>query len=117
MANHKQADKSDTPRNASERIEEGAERFKKATSRAVGSTHEAVDRAADRVEHGVHRGTDKVAGAAEYATEHGREALDEAVAHANDWMDRACNYVREKPTQSLLMAVAAGWLVGRLMRR
>ncbi|HET7266720.1 MAG TPA: hypothetical protein VFJ15_01265 [Oleiagrimonas sp.] len=107
----------DTHRTASERIDKGAERVKKATSSAVDSTHEAVDHAADRVEHGVHSGTDKAADAAKYAAEHGGEKWDGAVEYAGDFMDKARDYVREKPAQSLVMAVAAGWLVGRLMRR
>lgn len=106
MADENSTNNPDTTRTASDRIEKGAERFKHATSSAVGSTHEAVDHAADKVEHGMHRGTDKVASAAAYATE-----------HASDWMDNVREYVRDKPAQSLVIAVAAGWLVGRLMHR
>jgi ElaB/YqjD/DUF883 family membrane-anchored ribosome-binding protein len=39
------------------------------------------------------------------------------MAPANDWLDQARGYVREKPTQAVVAAVAAGWLLGRLMRR
>lgn len=107
----------------SERIDEGAEHFKQATSNAVDRTHDTLDRAADKVEDGLHRGTDKVASAAEHAAdraasaaEHGRESLDEVMAHAGDWADKAREYVRENPTQSVVMALAAGWLIGRLLR-
>lgn len=101
----------ETAHTASERIEKGAENIKKATSSAADSTHRATDRA----ERGVNRGTDKMADAAEYAAEHGREKLDSAMDHANDWMDTTRGYVREHPGQSLVMAVAAGWLIGRIM--
>jgi ElaB/YqjD/DUF883 family membrane-anchored ribosome-binding protein len=96
----------------SDRIERGAEHVKDSTSRAADRTHGAVDSA----ERGVHRGTDKVAQAAESTVEHSREAFDQVMGHAGDWADQAREYVREKPTQSLVMAIAAGWLIGRIMR-
>ncbi len=102
----------DTQPSTSEHIEERAEHLKHATGSAAGSAHEAVDRMAERM----HRGTDKAAGAAERAADRSREALDSARAHANDWMDNVRDYVREQPGRSLVMAVAAGWLIGRLMR-
>src|SRR5690625_547763 len=102
---------SDNARSASERIEKGAERVKGAASSAAESTHKATDRA----EQGMHRGADKMAGAAEYAAEHGREKLDDAMECANDWMGKTRDYVREHPGQTLVMAVAAGWLVARIM--
>jgi ElaB/YqjD/DUF883 family membrane-anchored ribosome-binding protein len=118
------ASNSPVDRNAADRIEEGAERVKQATSHAVAGTKEAVDRAADRVEEGLHHATDKAAGAATRATEkaaeyseRGREVYDQAVDRAEDWMDQARDYVREKPLQSVAIALGAGWLLGRLLRR
>ena len=109
---------------ASNRIEDGAERIKQATSDAVANTKDAVNRAADKVEHGVHRATDKAADAATRATEkaadigeRGREAYDEAMDQADLWLERARDYVREKPVQSVAIALGAGWLLGRLLRR
>lgn len=109
---------------AHERIEESAERVKQATSHAVAGTKDAVDRAADRVEDGLHRATDKAAGAASRATEkaaeyseRGREAYDQALDKADDWMEQARDYVREKPLQSVAIAMGAGWVLGRLLRR
>jgi ElaB/YqjD/DUF883 family membrane-anchored ribosome-binding protein len=114
MANQSTQDyKPDT----SERIEKGAERVKQSTSDAVDRTHEAVDRAADSVERGVHKGTDKVAHAAEATAEHTRETYDQVAARAGDWTDQARDYVREKPVQSVAIAIAAGWLIGRLLPR
>ncbi len=120
MADHKQPDNPDTGRTTSSRTEEGAEHFKKATSAAADRAHEAIDHAEDSM----HRGTDKVADAAERAAERatragrkGRGALDQVMDHANGWLDKTCGYVCEKPAQSLAMALVAGWLLGRLMRR
>ena len=53
------ASNSPVDRTAADRIEEGAERVKQATSHAVAGTKEAVDRAADRVEEGLHHATDQ----------------------------------------------------------
>ena len=75
-------------------------------------------------EEGLHRATDKVAGAATRTTEkaseygeRGREVYDQAMDRAEDWMDQARDYVREKPLQSMAIALGAGWLLGRLLRR
>lgn len=109
---------------ANARIEEGAERIKHATSNAVQGTKEAVSRAADHVEEGLHRATDKAAHAATRATEkaadvseRSREAYDEAMDRADVWLDKAREYVREKPVQSVAIALGAGWLLGRILRR
>ena len=106
------------------RIDEGAERIKQATSSAVASTKETVDRAADHVEDGLHRATDKAADAASRATEkaaraseRGREVYDETMDRADAWMEQAREYVREKPVQSVAIALGAGWLLGRILRR
>lgn len=106
------------------RIEESAERFKRATSDAVAHAKEKVEHVADRVEDGLHRATDKAAGAATRATEkageyseRGREAYDEAMDRADAWLERARDYVREKPVQSVAIALGAGWLLGRILRR
>jgi ElaB/YqjD/DUF883 family membrane-anchored ribosome-binding protein len=109
---------------AADRIEERAERIKQATSSAVTNTKEAVERAADHVEDSLHRATDKAADAATRATEkaaecrqRGREAYDEAVDRADEWLDQVRDYVREKPVQSVAIALGAGWLLGRILRR
>jgi ElaB/YqjD/DUF883 family membrane-anchored ribosome-binding protein len=107
-----------------ERIEGGAERIKQATSETVASTKDAVNRTADRVEEGLHRATDKAAGAATFATdkvtdasERGRAAYDQAVDRADEWLDEVRDYVREKPVQAVAIALGAGWLLGRILRR
>ena len=109
---------------ANSRIDESAERIKQATSSAVASTKDAVDRAADHVEEGLHTATDKAAQAANRATEkaadlsdRGREVYDETMDRADAWLEQARDYVREKPVQSVAIALGAGWLLGRILRR
>lgn len=109
---------------AGSRIDERAEQIKQAASSAVASTKETVDRAADHVEEGLHRATDKAADAANRATdkaaeigERGREAYDQTMDRADAWLEQARDYVREKPVQSVAIALGAGWLLGRILRR
>jgi len=106
------------------RIDESAERIKQVTSSAVASTKDAVERAADHVEEGLHNATDKAAQAANRAsdkaadiTERGREVYDETMDRADEWLEQARVYVREKPVQSVAIALGAGWLLGRILRR
>lgn len=107
-----------------ERIDERAERVKQATSQAVASTREKVDRAADRVEQGLHHATDKTASAAHRTVdkaaevgEQGRAAYEHTRERADEWLEQAREYVREKPVQSVAIALGAGWLLGRILRR
>jgi len=109
---------------AASRIDERAERIKQATSNAVASTKETVERAADHVEEGLHRATDKAADAvhkasdkAAHVSERGREVYDETMDRADVWLEQARDYVREKPVQSVAIALGAGWLLGRILRR
>ena len=96
---------------AADRIEERAERIKQATTSAVTHTKEAVDRAADKVEEGLHRATDK----AGELRDRGAELASRARDRADDAMDNVRDFVREKPVQSVAIALAAGWLLGRLL--
>jgi ElaB/YqjD/DUF883 family membrane-anchored ribosome-binding protein len=112
------------PEPSGNRIDESAERIKQATSNVVESTKEAVDRAADHVEEGLHHATDKAANAAHRASdkaahvsERGREVYDETMDRADAWLEQAREYVREKPVQSVAIALGAGWLLGRILRR
>jgi ElaB/YqjD/DUF883 family membrane-anchored ribosome-binding protein len=109
---------------AGSRIDERAERIKQATSNAVASTKETVERTADTVEEGLHRATDKAADAvhkasdkAAHVSERGREVYDETMDRADAWLEQAREYVREKAVQSVAIALGAGWLLGRILRR
>jgi ElaB/YqjD/DUF883 family membrane-anchored ribosome-binding protein len=106
------------------RIEQHAERVKQATSEAVASSKEKFDRAADHVEEGLHRATDKAAHAANRTTEkvaeakeRSRAAYDQAKDRADEWLDEVRDFVREKPVQAVAIALGAGWLLGRILRR
>lgn len=106
------------------RIDHSAERVKQATSEAVARTKQAVNQTADKVESGVHRATDKAADAARQANEkaadlaeRGRELRDTTMDSAEVWVAQAREYVREKPMQSVAIALGAGWLLGRILRR
>jgi ElaB/YqjD/DUF883 family membrane-anchored ribosome-binding protein len=107
-----------------DRFDERAERIKQATSEAVATTKEKVERAADHVEEGLHHATDKAAEAAHKASdkaarvsERSREVYDETVDRADAWLEQVRDYVREKPVQSVAIALGAGWLLGRIQRR
>lgn len=107
-----------------DRIDDSAERIKQATSAAVATTKESVGRAADHVEEGLHRATDKAAGAAHKASDkaaevsdRSREVYDLTMDHADQWLEQARDYVRRKPAQSVAIALGAGWLLGRILRR
>ncbi|BFI97459.1 MAG: hypothetical protein RSP_29690 [Rhodanobacter sp.] len=115
---------STTQNNGSNRIDDGAERIKQATSNAVAGTKDAVNRAADHIEASLHRATDKAAAGAHQAgdkladaSERGRAAYDATMDRADEWLGQMRSYVREKPVQSLAIALGAGWLLGRLLRR
>ncbi|MEO8859640.1 MAG: hypothetical protein ABI343_21850 [Burkholderiaceae bacterium] len=107
-----------------DRIDDRAERIKQATSAAVASTKGTVERAADHVEEGLHRATDKAADVAHKASdkaaevsERSRQAYDQTMDRADAWLEQARDYVREKPVQSVAIALGAGWLLGRILRR
>ena len=116
-------DTSIEPITGTNRIDERAERIKQATSSAVAGTKDAVDRAADHVEDGLHRATDKAADVAHKAgdkaaavSERSREVYDQTMDQADVWLESARDYVREKPVQSMAIALGAGWLLGRILR-
>jgi ElaB/YqjD/DUF883 family membrane-anchored ribosome-binding protein len=105
-----------------ERIERTAARIKEGTSSAVGSAKDKFGAAADRVESGLHRATDASARGAERAADKAGEWRDrggELAADARDRADAALDsvrdFVREKPVQSVAIALAAGWLLGRVL--
>ncbi|MGH8215584.1 MAG: DUF883 family protein [Rhodanobacteraceae bacterium] len=107
---------------AHERIERTASRIKEGTSSVVGGAKQKLDSAADHVESGLHRATDASARGARQATDKAEEWRDRGAALASDARLRTDaalgsmrEFVREKPVQSVAIALAAGWLVGRLL--
>ncbi len=106
------------------RIERTAARIKEGTSSAVAGAKEKFDSAADHVESGVHRATDASARGAERAADKAGEWRDRGGELAADARDRADavldnvrEFVRDKPVQSVAIALAAGWLLGRVLGR
>ena len=105
-----------------ERIERAAARFKQGTSNAVEGAKEKIDRAADRVESGLHRATDASARGAERAADkaaewryRGTELASDARERMDTAFDSVRDFVREKPVQSVAIALLAGWVIGKLM--
>ncbi|HET7562527.1 MAG TPA: hypothetical protein VFJ87_09135 [Rhodanobacteraceae bacterium] len=104
----------DEARNSShERIERTAARFKEGTSSVVGGAKEKLDAAADHVESGLHRATDASARGAKRAAEKAGQLRD----RGDEALETVRDFVREKPVQSVAIALAAGWLIGRLLNR
>lgn len=65
-------------------------------------------------------GTDAVAltsGAAEAAVKTVREGADTAITKAKEMQDHAAEWVRERPTVSILIALGVGALVARILSR
>lgn len=112
----------DRPGGAHDRIERTAARFKEGTSGAVDGAKQRFDSAADHVESGLHRATDASARGAHRATDKAGEWRDRGAQVASQARERADaalsnvrDFVREKPVQSVAIALAAGWLLGRLL--
>ncbi len=111
------------PGNTHERVEQAAARAKEGSSSAVAGTKEKIDNAADRVESGLHRtvdagarGAHRVADKATEWRDRGNELAAQARERTDAALDNVRDFVREKPVQSVAIALAAGWLVGRLLR-
>lgn len=49
--------------------------------------------------------------------ERGQETLDEARQKFSDIQSQVIRFIKERPTASLIGAVAAGFIVGRLLSR
>lgn len=97
---------------AHERIDEAAEGVKERATSGADRVEEAVHRAADYGARGAHRAADK---AAEWERR-GAAAAGEAQAQATDTFERACQFVRERPVESVAIALATGWLAARVFR-
>ncbi len=79
----------------------------------------ATDQAApviDSVAQAAHQTVDKVAGAAAPAAEWVRQNADQLKQQQDALVESCRGYVRERPLAVLGVALAAGYLFGRLMR-
>ncbi|HKZ09251.1 MAG TPA: hypothetical protein VJL61_00935 [Rhodanobacteraceae bacterium] len=105
------------------RIDHAAERTKQGVSEAVGGAKDKVDKAADRIEEGLHhaanvgaQGSHRVADKAGEWHDRSAELASEARDRAGQAIENLRERVHEKPVQSIAIALALGWLVGRLLR-
>lgn len=88
---------------AEEKLEHGAERL----GQYAGRARETVDRLRHNVGDKVHEGSKRL-----------HDAYDRvADTSLHDVQDNVGNYIRQKPAQSLLMAAAAGFILGMCFRR
>jgi hypothetical protein len=84
------------------------------------AAHHAIDKAADTVVNtlaaGAHRGVDKVAVAAAPAAGWLGEAAGRLESKRRELMNEGSEQVRAKPLTYVAIALALGFLVGRVMR-
>jgi ElaB/YqjD/DUF883 family membrane-anchored ribosome-binding protein len=95
--------------------------------RTSGQAHQAIDTAAakasekagpaiDRAAQAAHQTVDKVAQAAAPAADWISENADQLRAQQEQLLEGARSYVRDRPLVAVGVALAAGYLVGRLSR-
>lgn len=80
--------------------------------RATAGAHEAVDRFADKAAPAVH----KLGTGVTHASEALREGAHRAREIGDEWRQSLRGSVRDQPLTSVMVAMGAGWLIGRLMR-
>jgi ElaB/YqjD/DUF883 family membrane-anchored ribosome-binding protein len=90
------------------RIESGASHVKESTHTAVGGAKDKFGSAADKVDSGVGRAADATARGAHRAADKAVEWRDQASGS----MDSVRDFLRERPVESVAVALAAGWLMG-----
>lgn len=105
-----------------ERIDHAADRIKQEADRAAQQTKDTVDATTDRAETRVRQATDASARGAHHAAdksvewrERGSAAVGSMRDRAGNLFDDACECVREKPVESVAIALAAGCLIGWLL--
>jgi len=104
-------------------FDDGSRNLGRTVDKAGAGVHGAIDKVSDaarpmvdRITSGAHQAVDKIASAAGQAAETlgvKGEQLKNAQAQA---MEQARIYVRENPLAALGIAVAAGYLLSRLLR-
>jgi ElaB/YqjD/DUF883 family membrane-anchored ribosome-binding protein len=93
-----------------------------AVDRAAAAAHGTVEKAAaavsptvDRLAAGAHQVVDKIAGAAGTAAEMASSKGEQLKAQQERLLESCRGYVRENPITTLGIAVAAGFLISRLL--
>ncbi len=89
-------------------------------AKGAAAMHHVIDKAADTVVNkiaaGAHRGVDKVAGAAAPAAGWLGDAAGKLKQTRQTLLDGGCAYIRARPLTYVGVALALGFLVGRLKR-
>ncbi|MGH8112211.1 MAG: DUF883 family protein [Rhodanobacteraceae bacterium] len=106
------------------RVDHAADKVKQGTANTVGAAMDKVDAAADRTQEGLQNATDATARGAHKAADKADEWRERGAALASDARDRAnratdrmVELVRDRPVESIAIALAAGWLLGRVLNR
>lgn len=71
----------------------------------------------DRLSSGAHQAVDRAAGAAVIAADHLGAKSKALLAAGDEYLDVTRGYVREHPLAALGVALAAGYLLSRMMSR
>lgn len=102
---------------------DGARHVGRAVDQASSGAHDAIDKASDvarpavdRLASGAHQAVDKFASVASQAADSLGVKGDQLMKFQERAMEQARGYVRENPVASLGIALAAGYLLSRLLR-
>ena len=80
------------------------------TTTNTGSQKQQIDRLAD----GAHGAIDRASQTASQVAERFGEKGEELLAMKDDYVEAARDYVKENPLMALGIALAAGWLFGKI---
>lgn len=106
-----------------ERIDQTVGRAKEGTANVVAGAKDKADAAADQVGQRLNRAIDATAHGAHRTVNKAADWRDRGTELASDVRDRADEatdtlraWIRDKPLQSFAIALAAGWLLGRVLK-
>ncbi len=95
----------------SHRLEKGVNRLASGAHSGIDAASDAAGPAIDRMASRAHRAVDK----ADDVATHAVEALDELGEKGEEWIATGAGYVRKHPFVSVGVAVAAGFILSRLL--
>ena len=105
------------------RIDRAADKTKKGAADTVRRVQDKLDAAADRTEEGVQntadaaaRGAHKVADKASEWRDRGTDLARQTRDNADRAIDSVRAFVGDRPIESVVVALAAGWLLRRLLQ-
>lgn len=97
------------------KLEHGVERVTGAAHHTIDSLSDAAQPAIENLRSGAHKAVDSAGDAATHAAGALGVKGDQLQEKGKEIVERAGGYVREHPVASLGMAVAAGYLLSRLL--